>query len=943
MTHATMRTLALALAAALTMANGAMPQPVSASGGWIIVDGTGDTVAADGICTLREALTAANTDAPVGGCAAGSGADLITFSTPDPISVTAYLPTVTSTITIEGHTVLDGGGTSDLLGVGEYGVLTVRNVWFQRGRSMFVGGALKSYGTLVVQSCRFDANTTDADGGAIFAMAGTLSVSDSVFMNNASAYGGAIYSAVPTTIKDSLFRSNHGTYGGAVSMNTGTIAASEFTLNEASVGGAIHATVGLGGPLAISDSRFRGNLASTRGGSLELEQGVATVARSIFREDLAVHGASIDTAPATNLTVTDSLIRDAVAANDGGAIRARGDAVVTGSTLAANHATNGGAIAATAGLAIIDSTLAGNTASSGGGGALQVTGATTVSGSMFRANQASVGGAINADLADAAELHVTGSDFKANVATTWGGAIRLGTGSAVLYSDDFVANTATDGGALVVSGGTSVSVDTSDLSLNTAAASGGAIYNAGTLSVHQVRADRNVAPSGGAIVQGGSLVVYTTSFADNLAGDPVNRVPVGNGGAIHVVSGATSTTIVRSSFTGNSASLGGALRTEAPVSIANSTLADNTGGFGGAINGATGLELRNVTVSGNEATIGGGLYLLGPSIVLNTIVAGNTITDVSGSGTEDVGGAFAPTASHSLVGVPADMTLADIFTGARSEQTAALVVLPLTPNNPANPAVDSADPAVCAASPVNAEDLRGRSRPAACDMGAFELDNVAPTVSAPAVSLRTGVRVSGSAVPVHLTWSGDDDQYGTGIAAWTLQRSTDGGATWVTLGGTLTGTSYDTTMTSGQATRFRVRATDHDGTTSSWAATLRTASLVQQTAATVTRTGTWSTATGTGYSGGSTSRSIAKGASTTLVFTGYEVALVSTLAMSCGRVNLYADSKAVDVLDLQATDGPRFVLGRQAFGTSARHTLKVVVQGTAGRPRVDVDAFVVLK
>jgi hypothetical protein len=31
------------------------------------------------------------------------------------------------------------------------------------------------------------------------------------------------------------------------------------------------------------------------------------------------------------------------------------------------------------------------------------------------------------------------------------------------------------------------------------------------------------------------------------------------------------------------------------------------------------------------------------------------------------------------------------------------------------------------------------------------------------------------------------------------------------------------------------------------------------------------------------------------------------------------------------------------FSTSATRTIKVVVQGTAGRPRFDIDAFVVLR
>ncbi|MEZ4519227.1 MAG: CSLREA domain-containing protein [Chloroflexota bacterium] len=52
-----------------------MVQPTHAAG--IVVNSDADTVADDGVCTLREAITAANTDtasgAMTGECAAGSG------------------------------------------------------------------------------------------------------------------------------------------------------------------------------------------------------------------------------------------------------------------------------------------------------------------------------------------------------------------------------------------------------------------------------------------------------------------------------------------------------------------------------------------------------------------------------------------------------------------------------------------------------------------------------------------------------------------------------------------------------------------------------------------------------------------------------------------------------------------------------------------------------
>src|SRR5262245_9608840 len=49
----------------------------------LVVTGTGDTIAADGIVTLREALTAASTNLASGDAAAGdAGLDIINFNIP---------------------------------------------------------------------------------------------------------------------------------------------------------------------------------------------------------------------------------------------------------------------------------------------------------------------------------------------------------------------------------------------------------------------------------------------------------------------------------------------------------------------------------------------------------------------------------------------------------------------------------------------------------------------------------------------------------------------------------------------------------------------------------------------------------------------------------------------------------------------------------------------
>jgi CSLREA domain-containing protein len=75
----------------------------------ITVTTTADTAAADGFCSLREAIQAANTNAAVNDCGAGaSGSDTIAFNIsglgPFIIGVSSALPTITEPIVIDGRT-----------------------------------------------------------------------------------------------------------------------------------------------------------------------------------------------------------------------------------------------------------------------------------------------------------------------------------------------------------------------------------------------------------------------------------------------------------------------------------------------------------------------------------------------------------------------------------------------------------------------------------------------------------------------------------------------------------------------------------------------------------------------------------------------------------------------------------------------------------------------
>jgi CSLREA domain-containing protein len=96
--------VALCLAFSSTVVfSSARPEPALAD---ILVNSTSDAAANDGLCTLREAITSANTNsasgAALGECAAGFGADTISFTVPGTINLTGALPDLSSNLTING-------------------------------------------------------------------------------------------------------------------------------------------------------------------------------------------------------------------------------------------------------------------------------------------------------------------------------------------------------------------------------------------------------------------------------------------------------------------------------------------------------------------------------------------------------------------------------------------------------------------------------------------------------------------------------------------------------------------------------------------------------------------------------------------------------------------------------------------------------------------------
>lgn len=223
----------------------------------------------------------------------------------------------------------------------------------------------------------------------------------------------------------------------------------------------------------------------------------------------------------------------------------------------------------------------------------------------------------------------------------------------------------------------------------------------------------------------------------------------------------------------------------------------------------------------------------------------------------------------------------------------------------------------------------------------IKIDRTAPTTSVPVTAIRGGAIFNGT-VPGRVSWTATDTG-GAGLASYDVERSTDGAA-YVVIASGVTTPAIGVQLAAGHSYRFAVRARDAAGNLGAWRAGSTTSAVVLQDSSTALHWSSgWHVASSTAYSGGTARYASTAGAWMTVTFTGRNVGFVTALGAR-GQVRVYVDGSYVTTLDLRsATSAYRAIAWTRAWSSSATHTLKLVVVGTAGRPRVDVDAILVLR
>jgi hypothetical protein len=260
-------------------------------------------IAADGQCSLIEAIINANNDAPThADCAAGSGADTIALPANSNVTLSAVhttiyynavgLPLITSLTTIEGNgatisrhgmapafglmEVMNSGDltlhnvtlSSGIRGVYNYGILKIKNSIISNN----AGNGVINGGSLIIENSTVSDNgaggLAHAGGGVL--NSGTLTIANSRISNNAAHYwGGGLYNTgiSSTTITNSTISDNvAGARGGGVYNFLGNLTLENSTIsgNSSGWGGGLLNTA----TLAIANSTISNNSANYAGGLL---------------------------------------------------------------------------------------------------------------------------------------------------------------------------------------------------------------------------------------------------------------------------------------------------------------------------------------------------------------------------------------------------------------------------------------------------------------------------------------------------------------------------------------------------------------------------------------------------------------------------------------------------------------------------------------------------
>lgn len=443
--------------------------------------------ASDGLISLREAIQAANTNAPAGDAPAGdSGQDIIAFdlsgASSNTITLTEGEFAISEDLQINAapDVTIDANNASRIFSIDNSSTVSANGLTLTNGSSTDDGGAIKvnAGSSLSISQSNLTANSTSAMGGAIaVATNASLTIDQSTLNSNSSSVdGGAIWAESSVAVNNSTLSNNQsGGDGGAIAGVSGSA-------------------------LSLDSNTFSSNSAVNDGGAIWVGGSLTLTGSTLNMNSAGLSGGAIAVAAGATADLTDGLLENNSAAGDtategGGALYNAGTLTVSGTRLEGNMATG---------------------ASGSGGGLLNANGIATVTGGFWKGNMAPRAGGAIEDWQDsvpaANSLTLTGIDFFQNITGETGGS---------------AANPG-NGGALHITGNGRVTIERSSAVENSAANEGGALWNhnSGELTVINSTISGNSAPTGG------GLFTQETATTRLLHVTIANNAVTGDGGGI---------------------------------------------------------------------------------------------------------------------------------------------------------------------------------------------------------------------------------------------------------------------------------------------------------------------------------------------------------------------------------------------------------------------------
>jgi CSLREA domain-containing protein len=313
-------TLSMLFLLTLISASFAITTPVSAA--TILVNSFADNMTNDGLCTLREAIIAANTDSAYRGCPAGNGEDTIALPK-GTYTLNSQLPNITSQIIINGS-----GASSTIIQASACNPIEKPEGCTPANYRVF---SVDSGSSLHIDKLTIRHGYAENSGGGIQNL-GTLIVMDSILSGNLGASGGAVLNSGFTGIVRSVFSNN--------------------MADSSQGGGSGGGIANSGGTVLVDRSKFEDNYASYGGGGIANYNGAVAVTNTTLTNNRARYGGGIlnaSTSSPNTLNIVSSTLSENIAFNDGGGIfgyYSEGDIKVTNSTFSGNKANIGGGIRA---------------------------------------------------------------------------------------------------------------------------------------------------------------------------------------------------------------------------------------------------------------------------------------------------------------------------------------------------------------------------------------------------------------------------------------------------------------------------------------------------------------------------------------------------------------------------------------------------------------------